>query len=170
MGFNRRKEFDEYNNKKAATEKELSELKNNLLKQEANYDTLKMQVEQIPIQIKEAVTSAEELLSTQLSQQYEFETQLKQKESEGILKLKEQSINYLEDQIKRREVVIQDLIDKADLATTQQVQDTDDFKTLLLNSKVFVDKSLLIKEVIEDSAIVMLITRTDAGAKVLIWI
>ena len=41
-----------------------------------------MQVEQIPIQIKEAVSSAEELLSTQLSQQYEFETQLKQKESE----------------------------------------------------------------------------------------
>lgn len=59
MGFNRRKEFDEYNNKKAATEKELSELKNNLLKQEANYDTLKMQVEQIPI------SNAEELLSTQ---------------------------------------------------------------------------------------------------------
>ena len=56
-----------------------------------------MQVEQIPIQIKEAVSSAEELLSTQLSQQYEFQTQLKQKESEGILKLKEQSINYLED-------------------------------------------------------------------------
>ncbi len=34
---------------------------------------------------------------------------------------------------------------------------TDDFKTLLLNSDVFVDKSLLIKEVIEDSASVILI-------------
>ncbi|MFU7500493.1 MAG: hypothetical protein ACJBCI_02160 [Candidatus Tisiphia sp.] len=29
--------------------------------------------------------------------------------------------------------------------------DTDDFKTLLLNSDVFVDKSLMIKELLEDS-------------------
>ena len=128
LELNRRKEIDEYNNKKATTEKELFELKNNLLKQEAdliekekNYDALKMQVEQIPIHIKEAVSSAEELLSTQLSQQYEFQTQLKQKESEGILKLKEQSINYLEDKIKRQEAIIKELTDKADLAT-QQVQ------------------------------------------------
>ena len=33
LELNRRKEIDEYNNKKATTEKELSELKNNLLKQ-----------------------------------------------------------------------------------------------------------------------------------------
>lgn len=128
LELKQRKEIDEYNNKRVTTEKELFELKNNLLKQEAdliekekNYDALKMQVEQIPIQIKEAVSSAKELLSTQLSQQYEFKTQLKQKESEGILKLKEQSINYLEDKVKRQEVIIKELTDKADLAT-QQVQ------------------------------------------------
>ncbi len=36
---------------------------------------------------------------------------------------------------------------------------TDDFKTLLLNSEVFVDKSLMIKEFLEDSGDVILITR-----------
>ena len=62
LELNRCKEIDEYNNKKATTEKDLSELKNNLLKQEAyliekekDYDALKMQIEQIPIQIKETV-------------------------------------------------------------------------------------------------------------------
>ena len=42
---------------------------------------------------------------------------------------------------------------------------TDDFKTLLLKSEVFVDKSLLIKEVIEDSASVILITRPRRWGK-----
>jgi Predicted AAA-ATPase/PD-(D/E)XK nuclease superfamily len=42
---------------------------------------------------------------------------------------------------------------------------TDDFKTLLLNSEVFVDKSLLIKEVTEDSASVILITRPRRWGK-----
>jgi hypothetical protein len=126
LELNRRKEIDDYNNKRAITEKELSELRSNLLKQEAdlaekekNYDALKMQVEQIPIQIKEAVNNAEELLRTNLLQQYEFETELKQRESEGILKLKEQSINYLEDKIKRHEATIKELTAKADLATGQ---------------------------------------------------
>ena len=36
---------------------------------------------------------------------------------------------------------------------------TDDFKTLLLNSDVFVDKSLMVKELLEDSGEVILITR-----------
>ncbi|MCZ6910460.1 MAG: AAA family ATPase [Rickettsia endosymbiont of Ixodes persulcatus] len=36
---------------------------------------------------------------------------------------------------------------------------TDDFKKLLLNSDMFVDKSLLVKDIIEDSGDVILITR-----------
>ncbi|WPY01677.1 P-loop containing nucleoside triphosphate hydrolase and nuclease domain protein (plasmid) [Candidatus Trichorickettsia mobilis] len=42
---------------------------------------------------------------------------------------------------------------------------TDDFRKLLLNSDVFVDKSLLIKEVIEDSGDVILITRPRRWGK-----
>jgi len=42
---------------------------------------------------------------------------------------------------------------------------TDDFKKLLLNSDIFVDKSLLIKEVIQDSGDVLLITRPRRWGK-----
>ncbi len=42
---------------------------------------------------------------------------------------------------------------------------TDDFKTLLFNSDVFVDKSLMIKELLEDSGDVILITRPRRWGK-----
>lgn len=46
---------------------------------------------------------------------------MKQKEYDGILKLNEQSIVYLEDKIKKQETYIKELTEKADNAT-QQVQ------------------------------------------------
>lgn len=128
LELKRRKELDEYNNKRILIEKELSELKDNLLKREADlatkeqeYVLLKMQVEGMADKIKEAVYTAEELLRNQLLQQYDFEKQLTQKEYNGILQLKEQSIIYLEDKIKKQENAIQELTAKADNAT-QQVQ------------------------------------------------
>lgn len=128
LELKRRKELDEYNNKRILIEKELSELKDNLLKREADlttkeqeYVSLKMQVDGMADKIKEAVYSAEELLRNQLLQQYDFEKQLTQKEYDGILQLKEQSIIYLEDKIKKQENTIQELTAKADNAT-QQVQ------------------------------------------------
>ncbi|HJD56513.1 MAG TPA: AAA family ATPase, partial [Rickettsia endosymbiont of Sericostoma sp. HW-2014] len=42
---------------------------------------------------------------------------------------------------------------------------TDDFKALLLNSDIFVDKSLMIKELLEDSGAVTLITRPRRWGK-----
>ena len=42
---------------------------------------------------------------------------------------------------------------------------TDDFKNLLLNSDVFVDKSLFVKDIIEDSGYVILITRPRRWGK-----
>ncbi len=42
---------------------------------------------------------------------------------------------------------------------------TDDFKTLRLKSNIFVDKSVLIKEIIEDSGAVILITRPRRWGK-----
>jgi hypothetical protein len=128
LELKRRKELDEYNNKRILIEKELSELKDNLLKREADlatkeqeYVSLKMQVDGMADKIKEAVYTAEELLRNQLLQQYDFEKQLTQKEYNGILQLKEQSIIYLEDKIKKQENTIQELTAKADNAT-QQVQ------------------------------------------------
>lgn len=128
LEIRRRKEIDEYNNKKDILEKELDDLKNILLKRETdilekenNYESLKTQVEKIPDYIKEAVDAAETLLRNQMTQQYEFENQLKQKEYDGILKLNEQSISYLKDTIKNQETLIKELTEKTD-AATQQVQ------------------------------------------------
>ena len=64
LALKRRNETDQYNNKKAILEKELSDLRESLLKREAdlaekekNYESLTIQVEQIPSQIKEAVNN-----------------------------------------------------------------------------------------------------------------
>ena len=80
-----------------------------------------MQVQQIPDKIKEAVTNNEKALEAKLLEQYEFVTKLKQQEYDGILKLKEQSINYLEEKIRKQDDLIKELTEKADMAT-QQVQ------------------------------------------------
>ncbi|OZG32103.1 hypothetical protein [Rickettsia endosymbiont of Culicoides newsteadi] len=128
LELKRRKEIDEYNSKKAIMEKELSDLRDNLLKREADlvekegdYESLEMQVGQIPNIIKEAVNNAEESLRGKLSQQYDFDMQLKQQEYEGKLKLQAQCISYLEDKITKQEILMKELTAKADMAT-QQIQ------------------------------------------------
>jgi hypothetical protein len=128
LALKRRNEMDGYNNKKAILEKELSDSKDSFLKREAelaekekSYESLKIQVEQIPDQIKAAVDIAEESLRNRMSQQYDFETKLKQKEYDGALKLEEQNINNLEDKVKKLEISVKELIEKADLAT-QNIQ------------------------------------------------
>jgi len=128
LELKQRKEMDEYNDKKFSMEKELSDLKDNLSKREADllekekdYESLRLQVQQIPDKIKEAVTNNEKALEAKLLEQYEFATKLKQQEYDGILKLKEQSINYLEEKIRKQDDLIKELTEKADMAT-QQVQ------------------------------------------------
>jgi len=149
LELKQRKEMDEYNDKKFSMEKELSDLKDNLSKREADllekekdYESLRLQVQQIPDKIKEAVTNNEKALETKLLEQYEFTTKLKQQEYDGILKLKEQSINYLEEKIRKQDDLIKELTEKADMAT-QQVQsiayralDTSAQRFLATNNKV----------------------------------
>lgn len=122
----RRKETDEYNNTRLESEKELLELKGSLLKQEAdlaekakNYDALKIQVEQIADQIKEAVAKAEDNIRASMLQQHGFESELKQREYDGTLKLKEQSIAYLEEKIKKQDILIKELTERSNMATEQ---------------------------------------------------
>ena len=149
LELKQRKEMDEYNDKKFSMEKELSDLKDNLskretdlLEKEKDYESLRLQVQQIPDKIKEAVTNNEKALEAKLLEQYEFATKLKQQEYDGILKLKEQSINYLEEKIRKQDDLIKELTEKADMAT-QQVQsiayralDTSAQRFLATNNKV----------------------------------
>jgi len=107
-------------------DKELSDLKDDLLKretgllkQEEHYELLKIQVEQIPDRIKQEITDHEEQLRTRLLEQYEFESKLKQQEYEGQLKLKDQNVNYLLEKVKEQEAMIKELVAKADMAINQ---------------------------------------------------
>jgi predicted nuclease with TOPRIM domain len=92
LELKQRKEMDEYNDKKFSMEKELSDLKDNLSKREADllekekdYESLRLQVQQTPDKIKEAVINNEKALEAKLLEQYEFVTKLKQQEYDGIL-------------------------------------------------------------------------------------
>lgn len=143
LELNRRKEMDEYSNRKSMMEKELADLKADLLRREAeivekeqSYESLKRQVEGFPTVVKEAVAHAEEVLRTQLQQKYDFEWQLKEKEYEGTLKLNERTIKYLEEVIEKQDSLIKELSEKVDVAT-EQVQ-TIAFRALDTSGQRFV--------------------------------
>lgn len=141
--LSRRKEMDEYSNRKLMMEKELTDLQGDILRREAEliekektYESLRMQVEGFPNVVKEAVEHAEEILRTQLQQQYGFERQLKEKEYEGISKLNERTIKYLEEVIEKQENLIKELREKVDLST-EQVQ-TIAFRALDTSAQRFI--------------------------------
>ena len=124
----RRKESDEYMTQKALLEKELREKREELEKREADFTnkeqillTLQAQVNAFPEQLIQKVKEAEEKLQDQLLQQHGFESQLKDKEYQGILKLYEQQVSSLETKIKEQEFLLKELMNKTDQAM-QQVQ------------------------------------------------
>lgn len=128
LEIKRRKETDEYNARKSALEKELLEMKEDLQKREMSISEqekilsdLQSQVEQFPEQLKQAITEAEEKLHSQILQQHMFESQLKEKEHEGLIKLNELRVASLQAKIKEQEAFLKELNQKMDQAT-QQVQ------------------------------------------------
>ncbi len=128
LEIKRRKETDEYNARKSALEKELLEMKEDLQKREMSISEqekilsdLQSQVEQFPEQLKQAITEAEEKLRSQILQQHMFESQLKEKEHEGLIKLNELRVASLQAKIKEQEAFLKELNQKTDQAT-QQVQ------------------------------------------------
>lgn len=126
LDSNRRKELDEYNNNKLSEEKTLAALKESLTKREEelllkeqDYASLKAQVEQIPNIIASNVAKAEEHLSSIMTKEYDFTTKLKQQEYESTLQLNLQKIDHLEDKLKKQDLLIKELTDRADQATKQ---------------------------------------------------
>ena len=120
----RRKEMDDYNTKKTNLEKELVSMKEDLQKREELVHEkeklltdLQDKVAQFPIEIAQAVATAEAQLRTQLMQQYDFESQIKQKELEGLTKFHNLQVTSLQGKIKEQEALIKDLSQKSDQAT-----------------------------------------------------
>ena len=121
--LHRRKEMDEYESKKAGLEKELTEMKEELQKREMAVTEkekvlleLQSQADQFPEVLKKAVTEAEDKLRAQLLQHHDFESQISQKEQEGLIKLNAAQIASLQGKIKEQDLLIKELSQKADQA------------------------------------------------------
>ncbi|MBP7190443.1 MAG: hypothetical protein KA998_04310 [Rickettsiaceae bacterium] len=122
----RKKELDEYNGKKLAMEKELSEIRIGLQKREdeivakeKDYDLLKKQVEDIPSVIREASLAAEGSLRSNLIRQHDIDTKLREQEYRAELQLKDQNISHLEEKIAKQESMIKEVTAKANMAVEQ---------------------------------------------------
>ena len=125
LKLNRKKEQDIYEQKKAnqdrelvekkaAFEKEIVEREKAVLETEEELKTLRQKAEQFPKDLEKAVKETEKQVAEALESQYKFEKELLAKETEGELKLGNQTINTLENKIKEQENQIKQLSQKAD--------------------------------------------------------
>ena len=120
----RRQEMDSYNARKAALEKELAAMKEDLQKREEAINEkenlladLQTRVDKFPEDLSKAVMEAEGKLQEQIFQRHDFESQIKQKELEGLVKFHNLQVTSLQGKIKEQEALIRELSQKADQAT-----------------------------------------------------
>ena len=97
----------------------LNKREEDILIREQEYNNLKQRVELLPAEINQAVDEAKEKLSNELSEKYNFEKQLSQKDYEATVALKEQIIKHLEGKVVQQESYIRELTIKNDLASEQ---------------------------------------------------
>ena len=126
LEIERRKNKDEYENKRQELEKELALKQQELLEKEKqfkdreeDFDKLKQQVENFPIELEKAQAESTQMITEKLEQTYKFESQLKEQEVQGTIKLQNQRIQSLEAKIKEQEGFIKQLTEKADAAIGQ---------------------------------------------------
>ena len=123
----RRKEQDEYNEKKKKVEQEftikISETQKVLLEREEaiklkenEFKQLYDDVARFEERLAKAVKESEKAVTDKLKTQFGFENELLQKETEGLIKLKDQTIQTLEARIKEQEAFIKQLTQKTELA------------------------------------------------------
>lgn len=124
----RRKELDDYNAKKLLQEQalqdkenKLAELEGDLKIREKSLNDLEKQVQDIPKRLEETEKKTETNITKILTEKFEHAKQLQQQQYEASSKMHEQSINYLQNQIKSQDQEIKEL--KTKLASAfEQVQ------------------------------------------------
>lgn len=128
IDLTRRKEEDEYFERKNKLEKELAnkcedmEKRESLLKEkEQEFEQLKLKVGSFPRENAESMEKAREELRKDLQQQYEFALKLKESDIGGAYKLYDQKIKSLEEKIVEQDTTIKSLTKKAD-ESAEQVQ------------------------------------------------
>ena len=100
--------------KKAAFEKEIAEREKAVVAAEEELNMLRKKSEQFPKELENAIKDTEKQVTETLETKYKFEKELLAKETEGELKLHEQTIKTLEAKIKEQDNLIKQLTQKAD--------------------------------------------------------
>jgi len=151
LKLTRKKETDLYEEKKAKLEKELAEKKATFEKDFAERETkiksaekelaeLKARNEAFPAEMEKAISAAVKNETARLKIENGFEKDLIAKQTEGELKLKEQTILALQSKIKDLELTIKELTTKA-VTAEASVKDIA-IKAIESSSKIqFVEKS-----------------------------
>ena len=127
LQLTRKKDTDAYQERKLKLEKELTDKKvafesdmatreARIQEVEAELNSLRALAAGFPAEVEKAVKNAEKYLTEKLQTQYKFETELTSKQTDGEIKLKEQTILTLQNKIKDLEVIIKELTSKANTA------------------------------------------------------
>jgi hypothetical protein len=98
--------------KQAAFEKEFEERKTKIEEAETELVELRKKNEAFPEELSKAVEQTYKTTTEKLNLQHKFETELKEKEVDGELKLKAQTITALNQKIKEMEITIKELSQK----------------------------------------------------------
>jgi len=120
----RKKETDLYEEKKSKLEKDLADKKSSFEKEFAEHEAkikmgeselaeLKTKNEAFPAEMEKAITTAIKNATEKLKVENGFEKELTAKQTEGEMKLKEQTILTLQSKIKDLELTIKELTSKA---------------------------------------------------------
>jgi uncharacterized protein YoxC len=129
LALERKKETDVYNEKMALAEKQMAERltvfektmverEAKVLSSEKELEELQQKATSFPNELEKAVKAAEKAIAINITTQFEFEKQLSQKQTEGDIKLKDQTIQTLNARIKELEQSIKELNAKVQNADT----------------------------------------------------
>ena len=126
----RTREQDEYDTKKAMLEKELIEKRETferefsdrekaIIEKEKEYSELKSRVGSFPEELEKAVLEASQRLTEKLEMQYKYEKDVLSREVDGERKLYQQMIASLDQKLKEKDAIIENLTSRADDAGKQ---------------------------------------------------
>jgi hypothetical protein len=132
LQLRRKKEVDEYNERKSKLEKELVDMRVEAEKdlsqrelivasREKEFAELKLKLEQFPGELQKAVTVTEKAVLEKVEFKYKHQSELSQKEIEGERNLNKQKILSLENKIEEQAELIKQLTQKVN-DSGQQVQ------------------------------------------------
>ncbi len=152
----RKKEADEYElkkmqleiglkEKKLAFEKEFAERGKAILDKEKEFAEIKNASEQFPKELEKAVREAIAELQTKLTLEFKYEKDLSEKETEGLINLKDLQIATLQNKIKEMESQLKSTSQKAEISE-KSVKDIA-LKAIESSAKIqVVEKEKVVKE------------------------